>query len=31
MKDYNYLRLDGKTDVQEREEMMKDFNEDKKY
>ncbi len=26
MRDYNYLRLDGDTQVEEREEMMKIFN-----
>ena len=31
MRAYNFLRLDGDTDIEEREEMMKMFNEDKKY
>ena len=31
MRNYNYFRLDGDTGVEEREEMMKMFNEDKKY
>jgi SNF2 family DNA or RNA helicase len=26
MRDYNYLRLDGDTEVEQREEMMKIFN-----
>lgn len=31
MRNYNYFRLDGDTGVEEREEMMKMFNEDKNY
>ena len=31
MRNYMYFRLDGETDIEEREEMMKAFNEDDNY
>ncbi len=31
MRDYAYLRLDGDTDIEDRENMMKAFNEDTQY